>query len=166
MTALALLTRYWREGLIGALVALLVVVVLVDTARLTRCKAQTAEAVDALDKTKADYRAAQANAAAMNKAAVLEVEHANAATTQEIQNDLTSQLAAARAAGAAYTARLRDQAGAARRPAGSAGVSAEADTAGSTADANREALVADDIRICSDNTVKVDGWRRWYEGLK
>ena len=166
MTSLTILTRYWREAAIGVLVATLAIVIAVASLRLEKCHRARDDAVAALARTKADYGAAQAKATADNLAAVRGVEQRQAAITNEVQDDLTKKLDAARALGAAHAERLRVQSRAARGAAGTAGVSRTADAARGVADANRDALVADDIRICTDNTVKVAGWRDWWTKSK
>lgn len=164
MTALAL--RYWRELLIGALTVALAASLLIGSARLARCEQRTTETIAALDKTKSDYVAAQAKAAEQNVQQVRAIEQQNAAKTQEIQDDLTTRLDAARAAGDAHAARLREQAEASRRAAGATGVPVEADAASNTDGTGGASLLANDIRICSENTVKAQGWQDWWSAVK
>lgn len=158
--------RFWREGLIGALVIGLLVQALIYSGNIAECEARRNEVQAALDRTKSDYRTAQAQAQADNLSKVREIERANAAKTQEIQSDLETQLADARVAGAGYAERLRLAREAVARAAHAAGMPAKGDPASVAADASGEADLAENIRICSENTVKADGWQRWWESVK
>ena len=158
--------RFWREGLIGALVIGILVQALIYAGNMAECEAKTRDALAALDATKSNYKTAQAQAQADNLSRVREIERANAAKTQEIQSDLETQLADARVAGAGYAERLRLAREAVARAAGAAGMPVKGDPASVAADARGEADLAENIRICSENTVKAEGWQHWWDGVK
>jgi hypothetical protein len=166
MTALAFALRNWKL-ILGGVVALGLAVALFlarSDARHAH-EALTAEkASHALDI--ATWKVASAKAIADNIADVRAKEGDAAQITEKAQDDLQAQLADARALAADYARRMR--AASAAYP-GSAGKTSSGETPGAPASPDNAgmSLVADsDVRICTENTVKVKGWADWYAELR
>jgi hypothetical protein len=121
-----------------------------------------APTIAALNATIADVRAKTAQAKVDNLAHVVAVERKNAQVQQEAQNAIEVQRTAARALAADYARRMRDSAEAHPGAGGTSGLSQAANAAGSAAGAGGAAELDEDLRICSDNTVKAAGWQDWY----
>ncbi|WP_420137309.1 hypothetical protein [Sphingomonas sp.] len=137
-----------------------------ENARLTAKYQPVMERATAtLNLTAARIRAARAQALAEDLANARRVEAAQAQASQETANALELELAAARAAAADYARRLRD--GLQAEASGSGSVAASdgrhADAAG-TADSSGRMSIMDeeDLRICSENTVKALAWPVWW----
>jgi hypothetical protein len=116
----------------------------------------------ALDDVDAAAKLARANNTTNNT----RIDTAQVAVGKETGDELDQQLADARAAGAAdYARRVRSGPSACPVDRGDPGQSAAATASGpaaATAGAGGvPSLDADDVRICSDNTVKALGWQRW-----
>jgi hypothetical protein len=112
-----------------------------------------------------NVRVAATAAHEINHAQVTDTEDRAAKITETNQHDLESQLANARALAADYARRMRANAAAANpgRP-GEGGVSQAAASPGIADGAGGVPLVGDnDLRICTENTVKAIGWQRFYE---
>ncbi|UIJ46890.1 hypothetical protein LZK98_08100 [Sphingomonas cannabina] len=114
-----------------------------------------------------DIRAKRAEAKAEDIAHARAVETAQAAITQETEDALRAQLAAARAAAAAFAERLRSAEGSTADVRGNrsaAGLPVTTGPSQRTAGAGGAPVVdASDLRICSENTVKAQGWQDWYQ---
>lgn len=113
----------------------------------------------AADQFVVDEARLRATAAALEQARQTEAMHARA--TREANDALFSELADARARLAVHLARLRDQGdqGGARP----AGLPTTADAAGIVDRADRAAVLADDLRRCTDNTVRLINAQAWAE---
>jgi hypothetical protein len=116
----------------------------------------------ALNLTIANMKAASEQALANARATNHRIEAAQNAATQESSHELQDQLAAARAAAAAYAERLRS-AEAAPGGTGQAGASSASDASRPAAGTSPVSVMDDDdFRLCSENTVKAIGWRAWW----
>jgi len=162
MTALLFLRSYGKAIAGGLLVlVLLTLVTALSITRHTLAKRtrERDEARQTLAGQIASYRAAAEQARAKAKA----VEARNNEIRQETQNAIEFQLADARARAADHARRL-------------SGAQAEADTgdsgermpttSDSALDPDRsrpQTLLADDLAACSENTVKAQAWKDWWE---
>lgn len=108
-------------------------------------------------------------------AEVADQKHANdihqADETIRINNEktLTDQLADAHRLANAYADRLRDKTSGSPRSVGPSGVGSPASPSGSATDTSTAPVVDDDrsdAEICAENTVKADGWLKWYGDIK
>ncbi len=122
---------------------------------------------DALDSA----RLAGTKAIADNLSDVRSTEGKGVAIAEDKQHDLESQLAAARAAGADYARRLRPTGGCAATPypggAGQGGAPQASVAPGGVAGAGGVPVMdADDVRICSVNTVKLRAFGDFYADLR
>jgi hypothetical protein len=114
-------------------------------------------------------RLAAQTARADNEAAARRVEARDAQISREHQDELSQRMAAELRRAADYARRLRDQlagfstAGTDGGAGKAGGAAALADAAGAPDRTGREALMdEDDIRRCTANTVKAEGWQDWY----
>jgi hypothetical protein len=122
--------------------------------------------VGALSKTISDMKMASAQAQADAEASARRIEASQTRATQEATRDLQTQLAAARAAASAYAARLRVSAGAVTGGASKADSAGATQSAGATAGGGALPLMDDDdLLICSENTVKAQGWLAWWRKI-
>lgn len=119
------------------------------------------------DKTKADYRLAQAEAEAAARKAKADQEARYRAHAERTDANAEKAIADARAAAERYIARMRPQG----TPGAPGGPAASPDS-GSAPDGNRPGgeaelvlVSADDIRICSVNTARLEAVRDWSLGL-
>lgn len=107
-------------------------------------------------------KTAEAKAADLTRAR--DIEARNLTIMKELQDALSAKLAAELRRADDYARRLRQQAGATRADPGRGGtadLSAPADTAGAP-DRAGEAAIVDDVRICTENTVKAEGWAEFW----
>jgi hypothetical protein len=116
------------------------------------------KALDAVRRKTAEAKTADLNHARAVEARDIEI-------MKEQQDALTTKLAAELRRADDYARRLRSQAGATGSDpgrGGAAGVSAIADAAGAPDRAGQAALLDGDIRICTENTVKAEGWAEFW----
>jgi hypothetical protein len=120
---------------------------------------------DALDKVETAGDAAVAKNATNNT----RIETAQNQATKDVSNDIDTKIAAARAAGAADYARRMQAGGGAAQHSGDAGQlgGAQASNATAPADGGSAASIVDakDRDICSDNTIKAEGWQDFWNKL-
>lgn len=126
-----------------------------------------ADQIAALRKAdQATWRAAAEKARADNIAHTYAVQLSDARIMQESERDLQSKLVDARALAARTVERLRYRPGTDQGAGGAAGGGAAADAPGDPFGPGRQAIVdAADVRICTENTVKAQGWQDWYRQL-
>lgn len=158
----------WLRLAIGA--AALVLVgwlwsqVRVVTAQRDTARAETEQVKAASEATVANFRAATARAKADDIAHARHVERRYAAANEETTRELTTRLADARALTDRYI-RLHPAAAAPadRGGGGDADLPRTADAAGAADRAGEATIVpGPDLRICTENTVKAEGWREWW----
>lgn len=119
--------------------------------------------ITTLQKTVDDMKAASAKAAADNKQHVLDVQTADEKTRKAETDALSANLVDARAALAGW---LRTHAQASPGNAGASGLSQAANTAGAVDGTGQNAIVSiPDLEICTENTVKAQGWQDWYRSV-
>ena len=127
---------------------------------------QGEKAAHALDL--AQFKAASAKAIADNIADVRAKESDAATIVEDKQHDLEAQLADARRLSADYARRMRagatgaDPGGSSEAPIGKV-ASTASDPLGT---GGVSLLDEDDVRICTDNTVKALGWPEYYRPLR
>jgi hypothetical protein len=165
--ALSFAWRHWKL-ILGGLVALSLSVALFlarSDARHAH-EALTAEkASHALDI--ATWRAASAKAIADNLADVRAKEGDAAIITEKANHDLESQLADARALAADYARRVRAGTTGDHGNAGQAGIGTIASTASAIGGTGGVSILdEEDVRICTDNSVKLLGWQSFYASLR
>jgi len=156
--ALLFLRAYWKPLAIGGVIGLLFLALMITRGTLADRAKERDQARVALQAQIATYEAAADKAKTDAKAK----EARDAQITQETQNDLQAQLTAARASAAAYAKRLQSTAGKADTGSGTS-VPQAADATGSADGTGSDAIMADDLAICSDNTVKAQGWQEWWK---
>lgn len=163
--ALAFILRYWKVIIAGLITTGLVIALLIARSDAQHfSKLYDAErAAHALDL--ANVKSVTAKAVADNIADVRAKETDAAAITEDKQHDLESQLADARSSAAAYASRMRCPASSSGNTEGTT-VSETAGTAHSADDNGMSIVPSDDVRICSENTVKVRGWIDYYSALR
>jgi hypothetical protein len=147
--------RLYAAISVGALILALVIGLL-----LTRARLDTEKQGRALDRQAVATAQAEARAADLQHAR--DIEAAQTKVREEVSRDLETKLASARAAADDYARRLRNSA--AQGGGNRAGLPEAADAPGAPAGAGEASLV-DDLRTCSDNTVKAESWRDWWLGV-
>lgn len=155
MTILPLLLKQWKLGIIAALMLAL----WLTNGRVAHWKAQASAEHTAHAETVASYRAAADKAAALDLANALRVERQQTEIAQNVAADTDTRLADVRA----RLERLRAEAKA--DPSSSSGADLP-DAALSTGSA---ACPADALGVLADaeeNTVKLMGWQKWWEGVE
>ena len=167
MTALAawsLVRRFWWAPLLVA--AVIAAMIYRADARHNLKGWQGEKAAHELDL--ANIRAASAKAIADNIADVRAKESDAATIVEDKQHDLESQLADARRLAADYARRMRTgAAGTDPRDAGAATIGKVASTPSDPLGSGGVSLLdEDDVRICTDNTVKALGWPEYYAPLR
>lgn len=150
---------WWAIPIIGLTIALGVTRSTLDHRRAALKAEQAAHAQDI-----ADVRAATAKAQADDLMHARAVETRQAKISQEIQDDLTSRLASARADAARYAERLRTASQASDSGSAAASVPSFPDAPSSAVGASQDAFVAD-AAICAENSVKAQGWLDWYRSV-
>lgn len=160
MTALAVLNIlrrfWWAIPIIALTIALGVTRSTLDHRTAALKAEQAAHAQDI-----ADVRAATAKAQADDLMHARAVETRQAKISQEIQDDLTSRLASARADAARYAERLRAASQAHPGSVAATDMPGLPDAPSGAAGAGQDAIV-DDAAICAENSVKAQGWQDWY----
>jgi hypothetical protein len=148
---------------IAIVIAVLLATVLVQRAQGQADKAALTTAAARFNEFAADVRANTATAHAADQAHARRVEAAQSAVTQGATRDLETQLADARRVAADYARRLRAEAAQAHPGGGgTANLPAAAIPARPAAGAGGAALLDEDIRICTENTVKAEAWPAWW----
>jgi hypothetical protein len=160
--------RHWKLILGGLVVAGLSVALFLarNDARRAR-EALTAEkAAHALDI--ATWRAASAKAIADNIADVRSKETDAAVITEKANHDLESQLADARRLATDYARRVRAAAaGTDQSGPGETRIGEATSTASHPFSAGGVPLLDEnDVRVCTDATVKAQGWQTFYASLR
>lgn len=113
-----------------------------------------------------NWRAAYDKARADNIAHAYAVQVSDARIMQENEHDLQTKLVDARALAARTVERLRYRPGPDQGAGGAAGIGTAADATGDPFGPGQKAIVdADDVRVCTENTVKAQGWQDWYRQL-
>jgi len=94
------------------------------------------------------------------------VEARNQQIQQETQYAIEAQLTDTRARAADYARRLSGAGAATDSDSGGGRVPGAGDPAAGTNRARAQAVLADDLAICSENTVKAAGWLEWWQRAK
>jgi hypothetical protein len=138
-----------------------------NTRLSTKYGAAMERALHSIDITTERLKRARAVAEAADQANARRVEGAQATITLEEVDALQHNLDTARALAAAYARRLRDQAAGGATTGGGGGPAGQPQAARSAAGAAGAGALSvvdeDDLLICTENTVKAQGWVTWWK---
>jgi len=163
--AVALLAKYWQYFVIATLV-------LAGWHLSSRADYWHTASVECSQGRKADqdaYKAAQAEAKAVNIKTVADTEAKWKKASEDSQEDLNAKLSTARATVADYAARMRSNAtataGRAANPTGVSGTAASAVVSDGNGEDTFVPVTVADLNICAENTVKAQGWQDFWKGV-
>lgn len=165
---LILLRRFWPYLLAGVVAVALCVSLALTRSKLTHARESLAAEQKAHAADIASWKAATTAAQAADKAHAAQVAQQYTQISQETQDALTDKLQDARTQLADYARRMRANAQAAdNHGSGSAAGVPEASGAAEVADGSgADTLIPtsrSDLEICTENSVKAQGWQDWYK---